>query len=208
MVGRGFCIASAPHPEFATDASLQLTANRTLPGRCGRTLTPLSPGNTGRERNASRNLPYNPPMLDPASILLLNLISTWFMVGLIWLVQLVHYRQFDLVGETSWLDYHRRHSTMITVLVAPAMLIEAASSIALVIGRPAAMGPWIAWAGLALVAVAWLSTALIQVPCHNKLSRGFDAAVCRSLTIGNWIRTIVWTARGVLMAGAMWQVLG
>ena len=26
-------------------------------------------------------------------VLLINLIATWFMVGLIWLVQLVHYRQ-------------------------------------------------------------------------------------------------------------------
>ena len=168
----------------------------------------LREGINRRSRAMGPALPYDRGMINPGILLLLNLISTWFMVGLIWLVQLVHYRQFDLVGETSWLDYHRRHSTMITVLVAPAMLIEAASSIGLVISRPAAMAPWIAWAGLALVAVAWLSTALIQVPCHNKLSRRFDAAVCRSLTIGNWIRTIAWTARGVLMAGAMWRVLG
>jgi hypothetical protein len=55
-----------------------------------------------------------------------------------------------------------------------------------------------AWTGLALVAAIWLSTAAIQVPCHAKLAAGFDAEVHARLVSSNWIRTVAWTARGLL----------
>jgi hypothetical protein len=136
-------------------------------------------------------------------ILLLNLVATWFMVGLIWLIQLVHYRQFDLVGGDRWTQYHRDHSRRITWIVAPAMLLEAATAVALVVQRPSLL----TWTGLSLLVVIWLSTACLQVPLHRRLATAFDAAQCRRLTAGNWVRTVAWSARGVLMAYVMWQAL-
>jgi hypothetical protein len=50
-----------------------------------------------------------------------------------------------------------------------------------------------------LIGVIWCSTAWLQVPCHNRLAAGFDAACCRSLCRGNWIRTIAWSVRGVIV---------
>jgi len=146
-------------------------------------------------------------MPSPAVLLLINLVVTWYLAGLIWTIQLVHYRQFGLVGETNWLTYHRRHSTMITWIVAPAMLIELATSVGLVIHRPPTVSPAMAWAGVIAVGLIWLSTAFLQVPIHNRLAKAFDADACRSLTAGNWIRTALWTGRGVLMAYAMLGVL-
>ncbi len=144
-------------------------------------------------------------MAWPSVILLINLIATWYLVGLIWTIQIVHYRQFDLVGETNWLDYHRRHTSGISWIVAPAMLIELASSVGLIIYRPPGMADAIAWGGVIVVGLIWMSTAFLQVPIHNKLAKGFDANACRSLTAGNWVRTILWTIRGVLLAYAVFQ---
>lgn len=146
-------------------------------------------------------------MLAPNALLLINLIATWYLVGLIWTIQVVHYRQFDLVGESNWLDYHRRHTTGITWIVAPAMLVEAFSSLALIVRRPSVMPAGLAWGGAILVALIWISTACLQVPIHNRLAKTFDGDACRSLTAGNWIRTALWTARGVAMAYALWCVL-
>jgi len=49
--------------------------------------------------------------------------------------------------------------------------------------------------GLALVAVAWISTAALQAPAHGRLVEGFDADVHRRLVGTNWIRTVAWLAR-------------
>lgn len=137
----------------------------------------------------------------PALALVLNLVATWYMTGLIWFVQLVHYAQFPLVGEAGFAAYHRRHTRATTLAVGPAMLVEAATAVALAYRRPAAVPAWVAWAGLALVAGLWASTALVQVPRHDRLARGFDADASRALTRTNWLRTVGWTARGLLMTG-------
>ena len=51
---------------------------------------------------------------------------------------------------------------------------------------------------MGLLAVIWLSTALIQVPLHQRLGGGFDAEVHSRLVTSNWIRTVAWTLRGLL----------
>ena len=133
-------------------------------------------------------------------VLLANVAATWFMVGLIWFVQLVHYPQFAAVGADGFVPYHRRHKRFTTLVVAPPMLIEATTALWLAV-RPGVVPATLAWIGVALVAVIGLSTALLQVPRHSDLSRGFDATACTRLCRTNWIRTAAWTARGVLMLG-------
>ena len=62
-------------------------------------------------------------------------------------------------------------------------------------------------AALALIGVIWLSTFLVQVPLHDLLGQGFDPDRHAALVRTNWIRTLAWSARGVLLlawlAGAM-----
>ena len=48
--------------------------------------------------------------------------------------------------------------------------------------------------------VALLSTVAIQVPQHARLAADHDDSVVAALIARNWIRTIAWTARGVLLA--------
>ncbi len=51
-------------------------------------------------------------------VFLLHLGSTWFMVGLIWLIQIVHYPLFARVGVEQFVPYEREHSRLITYIVA------------------------------------------------------------------------------------------
>ena len=120
------------------------------------------------------------------------------MVGLIWMVQIVHYPLFDQVGEEDFVAYQKRHQTRTTFVVGPPMLTEAFSSVLLAWYPPTGAKMSLILAGIALVFVIWISTAAIQVPCHGKLVEGFDEKVHRRLVRSNWIRTIAWTARGVL----------
>lgn len=50
--------------------------------------------------------------------------ATWALIGLIWTIQLVHYPLFAQVGRHTFKAYHHRHTTQITWVVAPLMLME------------------------------------------------------------------------------------
>lgn len=137
-------------------------------------------------------------MLDPVTVVLASVASTLFMAGVIWFVQLVHYPLFASVGPGQFAQYETEHAGRTTWIVAPAMLIEAATSVLLLWVRPDAIGIEIAAAGLLLTGLIWGSTFAMQVPLHARLSIGFEPALHKSLVATNWIRTLAWTGRAWL----------
>jgi len=125
------------------------------------------------------------------------------MVGLIWFVQVVHYPLLAQVGRDEFVEYERRHQQRTTWVVAGPMLGEAATAVALAVNEPALLRSAPYSTALALLPIIWLSTALLQMPLHAALSRGFDPALVRRLVRSNWIRTIAWTARAALLLAAV-----
>lgn len=134
------------------------------------------------------------------ALLVANAASAWFLTGLIWVIQVVHYPLFAAVGRDQFVAYEASHTRLITLVVGPVMLVELASSVLLLATRPPAIPMWAAATGVALVAAIWLSTALIQVPAHGRLSGGFVDEAHALLVHSNWIRTVAWTAHGLLCA--------
>jgi hypothetical protein len=132
--------------------------------------------------------------------------ATWYMTGLIWFVQVVHYPLFAAVGRQAFSTYEQRHTSRTTWVVAPPMLVEAATAVLLFWLRPPGVSDWQLWTGVILVAAIWLSTALLQVPGHQALSNGFDAVVHHRLVSTNWIRTVAWSLRGLLVLWMAWAV--
>ncbi len=141
------------------------------------------------------------------TILLGNLVSTLFLVGLIWMVQIVHYPLFNDVGEQNYISYQQRHQSSITYVVGPMMLIELATAIMLIWFPVDGISKPMIFTGIGLVVLIWLSTAFIQVPCHEKLVKSFDLAAYNWLVNSNWIRTFAWTARGGLVTWMLVRVL-
>lgn len=131
-------------------------------------------------------------------ILIAQLLSTLFMVGLIWFVQVVHYPLFRNVGTDQFVQYEFLHQKLTTWVVGPAMLLELITAVAL-LKYSAPDSTLLPWIGIGLVAVIWLSTAALQVPAHNTLALKFSAEACSTLVNTNWIRTVAWTARGILV---------
>jgi hypothetical protein len=119
---------------------------------------------------------------------------TLFMTGLIWFVQVVHYPLFDRVGKAEFAGYERQNTRRTGWVVGGPMLLELALAL-LLVWSP---GGLMAWIGLGLLGIVWLSTAIGQMPAHLRLEQGFDAQAYRRLVRGNWIRTVCWTLRGVL----------
>jgi hypothetical protein len=141
----------------------------------------------------------------PELLQMIHLAATLFMTGVIWFVQVVHYPLFSAVGRSEFPSYAKKHAARTTWIVAPPMLVELASALLLFRIRPADVSTWELSIGLSLLAVIWVSTALVQVPCHDVLQKGFDAAVCRRLVRTNWVRTVAWSLRGGLF---FWMAYG
>ena len=121
--------------------------------------------------------------------------ATGCMTGLIWFVQVVHYPLLARVGAASFVEYEQAHMRRTTWVVTPFMVLEALTAIVLPFVILTQPGRALAWVGLALLAVVWMSTALLQVPCHRRLARGFDQGTLRRLVATNWIRTVCWSLR-------------
>ncbi|MEM9189658.1 MAG: hypothetical protein AAGF12_10815 [Myxococcota bacterium] len=136
---------------------------------------------------------------------LVHAMATMFMVAVIWFVQLVHYPLFAKVGAASFGEFERAHVSKISLIVVPAMLVELASAVGLVMIRTPGVRLWESWLGLALLLFIWATTFFVQVPIHEQLGQGFDPSTIRRLVGSNWFRTIAWTGRGVLVGVFLWR---
>ena len=130
--------------------------------------------------------------------------STLYMVGVIWFVQVIHYPLFANVGRMEFPAYQQRNTAVTTWVVLPPMLIEGATALLLFRFRPTGITDAILWTGLALLSAVWFSTFLLQVPCHDVLTRGFDPLIHQRLVATNWLRTAAWSLRGGLVLGMAW----
>ncbi len=140
--------------------------------------------------------------MNGSLVLTLNLGLTAVLVGLIWTIQCVHYPAFADVGASEFRRFHEAHSARITRLVGPLMLSEAAAAAWLCAEAGPGFDRELALVCGALVAIAWLSTAFVQVPLHAALPSAAGeerAALIARLVASNWLRTAAWTLRGVLL---------
>ncbi|OUJ71649.1 hypothetical protein [Hymenobacter crusticola] len=131
-------------------------------------------------------------------LLLLNFALAAYLTGVIWTVQLVHYPGFGLVAPQAFDAYHKAHLARMGWVVMAPMIAEALLACLLVwAGR--ALGSS-AWWSLGLVVFIWSVTFLVSVPFHNRLvASGFNYIAIDGLTRTNWLRTLAWTARMVLL---------
>ena len=132
--------------------------------------------------------------VEEISLAHVHLVATGFMVGLIWFVQVVHYPLLGRMAATDLVAYEREHVSRTFRLVAPVMIVEAATAIALAIdpGGPLPL------AGLVLLVAIWLVTATVQVPLHRRISVKPSRRTVATLVRSNWVRTLAWSARGGL----------
>ena len=134
-------------------------------------------------------------MIVSALLWFLSLATSWALCTLIWLIQILHYPSFSFVHPDHFPTFHAFHSQRISLIVLPLMVVELGSSI------------YLAWhlhsiwlVSLFLVILIWMSTFLIQVPLHGKLSARKDQRHIEKLVRTNWIRTFLWSLKAILIS--------
>ena len=132
-------------------------------------------------------------------IFIFHLATTLAMTGIIWFIQIVHYPLLRLVGSSGFSAYETAHVHLALRTVVPLMVVELLTGVLLFWRRPSGLDLKALWVGLGLLGIIWVSSGLLQVPQHEVLSRGFNPAAYRMLVDSNWIRTVAWSARSLLV---------
>lgn len=132
-------------------------------------------------------------------VFLIHLASTFFLCGLIWTVQIVNYPLFADVGVETFGGYHQAHLWRMTTVVAIPMILELVTGCLLFLFQPFPIAIFFLVVGVLLIFIVWLSTIFLQVPRHESLSQGYTDVAQRLLTVSNWIRTVAWSLRGMLL---------
>lgn len=117
------------------------------------------------------------------------MISTGLLI-LIWLIQILHYPSFRFIDQRDFPRFAKFHGSRISMIVIPLMFMEL--GLALFFCNPVI---------LTLVTGIWLSTFLLQVPCHNLLGLKHDPLIIDRLITTNWVRTTLWTIKYVILTG-------
>ena len=131
-------------------------------------------------------------------MLIIHLTATSVMVGVIWVIQLVHYPSFHFVELKQYNTFQRFHMSRISYVVIPAMLTELFTLILIVISMDQI--DTLVAASAILLTFIWLMTAVFFSGVHQKLTLGYDQTVVDKLIKLNWGRTLLWTLRLLLIS--------
>lgn len=124
--------------------------------------------------------------------------ATWWMTGLIWFVQWVHYPLFDQVGRSDFQKYHAAHVKLTKPAVLIPMVLELVLALTIAL-RSTANPPYLACLGACFAIITWLMTFFRQLKDHEKLSTGFSEALHQRLLSGNFARALVWSAHAIIV---------
>jgi len=130
-------------------------------------------------------------------IFLIHLSATSIMTGVIWVIQLLHYPFFHHLYRPKFSHYMQEHRYRISLIVIPVMLMELFTGIYLLYYSVSLQGLFII--GCLMLAAIWISTFKLQMRAHKQIVAIYNQSAVNRLVKTNWIRTILWTARLILL---------
>ena len=136
-------------------------------------------------------------MLPNNFVLLGHLIFTSIMTGVIWVIQIVHYPSFHFIEKELYTAFQKFHMNKISIIVMPIMLAELITGIMLFLDK-SSKSPFLTISIIILVLI-WLITGVFFTKAHNELITGYQELVVNQLVAMNWIRTLLWTLRLLLL---------
>ncbi|MCZ6671357.1 MAG: hypothetical protein O7C75_00315 [Verrucomicrobia bacterium] len=141
-------------------------------------------------------------MLDPSLqhlVIQLHLYSTLFMTGVIWYVQVVHYPLLRFIQSEDGKDFADLYKKKSGLIVVPFMLTELVTGILLIGSTWMMQYGYYLWMNLILLLGIWVVTFTVHLPQHKALTNSFNSETIRPLVRSDWIRTLIWSIRSVLL---------
>ena len=119
------------------------------------------------------------------------------MTGVIWVIQIVHYPSFHFIEKELYTAFQKFHMNKISIIVIPIMLAELITGMMLFLDK-SSKSPFLIISFVILVLI-WLITGVFFSKAHNELMTGYQELVVNQLVAMNWIRTLLWTLRLLLL---------
>lgn len=141
-------------------------------------------------------------------IFIAQVLSTFFMTGLIWQVQLNHYPSFSYIDLNQFKEFQTFHMSSISIIVMPMMFIELISALLLLSYQSFSHVSPIYLTNFLLIILVWFVTWKFSVPCHSELLERKSLQAIKRLVKTNWLRTIAWTVRSGLLVHLLFNESG
>ena len=119
------------------------------------------------------------------------------MTGVICVIQIVHYPSFHFIEKELYTVFQKFHMNKISIIVIPIMVAELITGIMLFLDK-SSKSPFLIISFIILVLI-WLITGVFFTKAHNELITGYQELVVNQLVVMNWIRTLLWTLRLLLL---------
>lgn len=131
-------------------------------------------------------------------LLLLWAALVFWVLGQIWLVQIVVYPLFAQVGEADYVRYHSFYSRRIPLPVILPGFASFLLPVALAFFGPG-VPAWMSAANVACGLIGLLVTVLLEIPRHGRLVKGSknDATIAELIRY-NWPRTLSISAQAIV----------
>lgn len=136
-------------------------------------------------------------------VLVAQVVSTLWLAGMIWTIQVVHYPLFDLVGD-DFAAYEAAHSARISFLLLGPWAVQGVTTAWVLLSRPTGVPWWMVLTAAALAAATVATTVFVSVPQHDVLGDGFDLTAHATLVRTNWWRVVAWSGHAAL---AVWMLV-
>ncbi len=135
------------------------------------------------------------------TLLLVHLTATAVLAGLVWVVQLVVYPSFRLVGASpAWPAFHAAHSRAVALAVGPPWAVQGVAVAALLVRDGPSAAP--AADRCAGARHRRRHGRRLGPAAHPARATGTTTPLARRLVTTNWLRTAAWTA-GTLCAAVL-----
>ena len=125
----------------------------------------------------------------------IHFLSTSLMVGIIWVIQLLHYPAFNFIKESDYVEFQHFHMQRISFIVVPVMILELFSASMLVYYVRSNL----LILCLIILLFIWLITFVFFTKLHQSLLDGYDKKIIDKLVKINWSRTVLWSLRLIIL---------
>lgn len=135
----------------------------------------------------------------------LHLLASLYMLGAIWFIQVVHYPMLLQDTPEEFSRCHAFGCKRSAYALLPAMIIELITAIWLLFHPYPNLFTIIIL--LVLTLAPLISTFLFQIPLQKKLGQEWQEHRLLRLIHTNWIRTWLWTFKGIYLFTLVWILL-
>ena len=123
----------------------------------------------------------------------IHFLATSVMVGVIWVIQLLHYPSFHFIQKSDYSKFQQFHMSRISFIVVPAMIIEFITGIMML--QFGFNSNFLFISSLIILLTIWGITFIFFTKMHQVLISGYNEIIVNRLISINWSRTLLWSLR-------------